>query len=218
MTWGQRRDFYMFLLDKGPPAWQMLGLQDQNNLPAIQQAMGMDNWRVPGIDQRDKVYATIAQLVKGQPAPNPATGKIEPSVPVDIFEDDHTACAAMTKQWCLSDRGRTVKETNPTGYSNVVAWGMAHLDLTMPDPAVGMGGPPPDGGPAAGPPPPDGGGGPPPGPGGPMPPPHAGGSASPRSGGAPPAGPGAPRQGTAPGPTKFAGAGNKAPQPLGPMQ
>lgn len=205
MTWGQRRDFYMFLLDKGPAAWQMLGMQEQNNLPAIQQAMGMEDWKVPGIDQRDKVYAVIGQLVKGAPTMDPTTGKVEPSIPIDVFEDDHMACAAMTKQWCLSDRGRTVKETSPQGYANVVAWGMAHMELTMPDP--GMGGPGP--GMSAG----DAGGGTAAAPSGPEPAlPPSGGHASGMQAHSP-AG-----AGLAPGPSKFAGAGNKAPQPLGAAQ
>lgn len=203
MTWGQRRDFYMFLVDKGPAAWQMFGLQDPSNLPAIQQALGMDDWEVPMATNRDKVYEVIGQLIQGAPQPNPQTGKIEPSIPIDIFEDDHQFSATCVKMWCQSDKGRTVKKTNPQGYSNVVAWGMAHLDLTMPDPAMGGAGGVPgpqatNGAEAAA-------------PGGPGPAPHM--AAGPH--GKPAPAPGGPPVGTAPGPSHFSGAGNPSPGPPG---
>ncbi len=144
MTWGQRRDFFMFLLDKGPEAWQMFGLQDPNNMPQVQQIFGMDGWTIPLLDNRDKVYAMIPRLLQGAPMQDPMTGKVMPSIQIDIFEDDHTLSASVVKSWCQTDKGRAEKDSNPEGYSNVVAWGMAHLDMTMPDPMMGP--PPPDGG------------------------------------------------------------------------
>jgi hypothetical protein len=193
MTWGQRRDFLMFLMDK-PQTWQLFGIQHPNNLPQVQQVFGMDNWTVPNLNNRDKVYAVIAQLLKGQPINNPQTQKVEPSVPVDVWEDDHTFCAATTKEWCQSETGRTAKDTNPQGYQNVIAWGMAHLDLTMPPPGMPPGPPPGPGGPGPGPGPAG------PGPGGPPPKASAGKPGPPPpSGAAPGTVPAAPHlSGTAP--------------------
>jgi hypothetical protein len=134
IPWNQRRDFFMSLLDKGPAVWGMLGLQHPNNLPQIQQVLGMDGWVLPNLDNRDKVYKVIGELLQSSPIHDPATGKVDPSVPIDIFEDDHALSAQIVKEWCQSDPGRIAKDTKPDGYSNVVAWGMAHLDLTMPPP------------------------------------------------------------------------------------
>lgn len=135
-TWGQKRDFFMFLLDKGPPAWQFFGLQHPNNLPQVQQIFGMDSWTIPMLNNRDKVYATISKLLLAPPTTNPLTGKVEPSIPIDIFEDDHMISAQVIKEYCQTEQGRANKETNPEGYSNVIAWGMAHQELTMPDPMM----------------------------------------------------------------------------------
>jgi hypothetical protein len=143
MTWGQRRDFFMLLLDKGPAAWNMFGLAHPNNLPQVQQVLGMDGWTIPFLNARDKVYDTIGQLVQGAPIQNPATGQIEPSIPVDIWEDDHTYSAQVVKEWAQSEPGRATREANPEGYSNVIAWGMGHLELTMPPPMPAL--PAPDG-------------------------------------------------------------------------
>ncbi len=152
IPWNQRRDFFMSLLDKGPPVWQMLGVQHPNNLPQIQQVLGMDGWVLPNLDNRDKVYKVIGQLLLGSVVHDPATGKVEPSVPIDIFEDDHALSAQIVKEWAQSDTGRTAQDTKPDGYANVIAWGMAHMDLTMPDaPPADAGAPSEQGGPTGAP-------------------------------------------------------------------
>ncbi len=133
IPWNQRRDFFMSLLDKGPPVWQMLGLQHPNNLPQIQQVLGMDGWVLPNLDNRDKVYKTIGDLLQGKTIHDQQTGKVEPSIPIDIFEDDHALSAQIVKEWAQSDPGRMAHDTKPDGYANVIAWGMAHFDLTQPD-------------------------------------------------------------------------------------
>jgi hypothetical protein len=133
IPWSQRRDYVMSLLDKSPDAQQKLGLWHPNNLPQVQQIVGMDAWTIPALNNRDKVYKTIGELLQSPPMHDPATGKVEPSIPIDIWEDDHALSAQIVKEWCQSDPGRIAKDTKPDGYSNVIAWGMAHFELTMPD-------------------------------------------------------------------------------------
>lgn len=133
MTWAQWRDFYMFLLDKGPALWDKLGMFDPANLPHVQSILGMDGWKIPNLGARDKVFDCISKLLKGKPTQN--NGKVEPSLPVDVWEDDHLFAAQVVKEWA-QEAGRAIRESNPDGYSNVIAWGMAHMELTMPDPAA----------------------------------------------------------------------------------
>jgi hypothetical protein len=102
----------------------------------VQQIFGMDSWTIPMLNNRDKVYATISKLLQAAPTVNPMTGKTEPSIPIDIFEDDHMTSANVIKEYCQTEQGRANKESNPEGYSNVIAWGMAHQELTMPDPMM----------------------------------------------------------------------------------
>lgn len=166
MTWGQKRDFFMYLLGLGPASWQMFALNEPQNVQIVQQIFAMEGWRLPNFDALEKVQITIQALLRDAPTHDPQTGKVEPSIPIDIFEDDHAFCAKMVKLWAQGRDGRTNHQINPDGYSNVIAWGMAHMELTMPDQGVPMAPPEQQGAPAGGGrvPPQGGPGGPPPGP------------------------------------------------------
>jgi hypothetical protein len=201
MTWGQRRDTWRELMDSSAQNQILagvIGLDDPENAQIAQEALGMADWKVPMLDSLYKAHDVIRQLSQGVPttAPDPMTGlpKVMPSVPVDEFEDDHNFMARVVREWAQTEKARELRETNPDGYANVIAWGKAHFDMTQPPP-MPPGGP---GGPG-GPPPPGGG---PPGPGGPEPPPGA----PPAPEGGPEAAPPPPQQPTG------------APPPAGPPQ
>ena len=144
-TWGQKRDLVMFILQAGPEAAAIFGLQNPQNLAIVQEVLGLVGWKIPNLDARDKVLATIKQLLAGQPQPGPNPGQQLPSIPPDQFEDDHMFVVSMLKEWAQTEEARTVKDSNPQGYANVIAWGQAHMQLAGPP-----GGGPPPGGPGGG--------------------------------------------------------------------
>lgn len=185
-TWGQKRDMMMFLLQEAPQAGELLGINHPLNVGKIQEALGLVGWKVTNVDKREKVLATIQLLKRGQPIPDPAGGPPQPSIPPDVFEDDHMFTASVVKEWAQTEEARALRDSNPMGYQNVIAWAQAHLQLSGPPPMPGgppgAGSPPTPGGDAGAPMP----GQPlPPTPGGPQGPPPGAAPGPPMPGGGP---------------------------------
>jgi hypothetical protein len=161
MTWGQKRDLVMFLLQGGPEAWTLFGLQHPLNIAKVHDTLGMPDWKITDLDARDKVLSNIKALLEGQPQPGQNPGEMVPSIPPDVFEDDHIFVASVIKEWCQTEDARAIRDMNPSGYANVIAYGQASLQLSgPPGPSAPPGppqpgGPPSGGGPGGGPPGPD---------------------------------------------------------------
>ncbi len=156
-AWSEKRAALLELMEKNPNALMQLGFGEIDNIPLVQDLLvGIPEWKVPNSDDLHKVNNCIRKLLSEQPIQQPGmNGMLTlPSVPVDEFTDNHSFCADAIRRWAQTEDAQQEREKNPTGYSNVIAWGTAHAGLALPPPAP-MGGP----------------GGPPPGPGGPPPPP-----------------------------------------------
>lgn len=126
ITWNQRKDVIMQLLQAGnPEILAMLG--DPANLPLIREAIGLDGFFVPGEADRDKQLDEIKLLLNSEPIPNPETGEEMPSVEVDPDYDDHRVEFDIVKNWVVSEVGRQMKTDNPEGYKNVLLHGKMHL-------------------------------------------------------------------------------------------
>jgi hypothetical protein len=164
MTWGQKRDLIMFVLQAGPEAWKLFGLEHPLNVAKVQEILGLPDWKVPNLDARDKVLATIKTLLSAQPTPGPPgppdpmtgapgpPGPPQPSIPPDQFEDDHMLVASVIKEWAQTEEARITRDMNPGGYANVIAYGAASMQLSGPPPGAPPGaGPSPGGGGPAGP-------------------------------------------------------------------
>lgn len=162
MTWSERRAWLMQVLGtKNPQVLAMLGFSSPDNIESLQEVMAIPDWKVPNLDAKAKVLATIQQLLQGAPTqqPQPDGSMLPaPSIPADVFEDNHEFSALAVKDWAQTEEARMQKERNPDGYANVIAWARAHLRLmTPPAPPpgpAGRGGPPAGGGAPAGPQPP----------------------------------------------------------------
>lgn len=135
-TWGQKRDLWMFQLEKPQPIIDAMGLLSPLNLELNASLMGFEGQYIPGLDQLYKVRGDIQQLLKQKVVQ--VNGGTQPSIPVDEWEDDHQAAVNVIKAWCLSPAGIREKQSNLDGYSNVLAFGKAHEAL-IPKPP----GPPP---------------------------------------------------------------------------
>lgn len=137
MTWAQRRDFIMWLLEKPPELLQAYGVTHPQNVRNNQALLGMTGYYTPNSDLLDKTLETIQQL--SQQAPVQQQGQdgsmqLQPSIPADEFEDDHAFVVQAVQAWCTSATGRKVRETSPDGYANVVAFGKAHAQMAAPPP------------------------------------------------------------------------------------
>lgn len=146
MTWGQKRDLVMFILQGGPEAWKLFGLEHPLNIAKVHDVLGMPDWKVPNMDARDKVLSVIKQLLEGQAQPGPTPGQLIPSIPPDAFEDDHMFVASVIKEWAQTEDARSIRELNPGGYGNVIAYGQASLQLSGPPGPIA----PPGAGPSPG--------------------------------------------------------------------
>lgn len=126
ITWNQRKDVLMQLIQTGnPEILAMLG--EPGNLPLIREAIGLDGFFVPGEADRDKQLDEIKLLLNSEPIFDPETGMEMPSVEVDPDYDNHRVEFEITKNWVVSEAGRQMKIDNPPGYKNVLLHGKMHL-------------------------------------------------------------------------------------------
>jgi hypothetical protein len=147
ITWAERRAWLMQILTQtNPQVQQQLGFGTPETIEALQEIMAIPDWKVPKADAKAKVMDTIQKLLSGKPVQQPQPdGSVLPipSIPVDVFEDDHAFSALVVKDWAQTEEARAQKERNPDGYANVIAWARQHLNLlTPPAPPPG----PPSGG------------------------------------------------------------------------
>jgi hypothetical protein len=136
-TWGQRRDLLELMLEKGPDVQQKFGLNSPSNIVEATALLSFPTgWKTPGVDDLEKVKATIRKLLQAAPIqkPNPdGSTDTQPSIPIDTFEDDPALVATYIKEWSQKQSlPGGVRETNPQGYSNTIAYGLASFKLANP--------------------------------------------------------------------------------------
>lgn len=146
ITWNQQKDAIMELFqlnNEGVTAT----LASPENLPYIKRAIGLNDYIIPGEDDRQKQYEEIQLLVNSEPIemppdpmmmqqaqmtgqPPPPPMKV-PSIETDLDVDDHTLEADICRRWLVSDAGRLCKLENPAGYENVLLHMKMHKDMEM---------------------------------------------------------------------------------------
>ena len=140
VSWAQRKDAVMQLMQLQIPQ-VMEALTSPENLPFIAEAIGLNEFKLPGEADRQKQYEEINILVNSAPIPemqpqmdpmtgmpmlDPMTGQpmeqeIEiPSVEIDPDVDNDAVQAEICRSWLISDAGRLAKKENPEGYKNVL--------------------------------------------------------------------------------------------------
>lgn len=154
ITWMQKKDVIMQLMQaNNPQILQMLASPE--NLPLIYEAIGIDDFYIPGEDSRNKQYDEIKELLNSQPlqvpAPPPVEGEAEqaallgekaPEIPETIEEpsvevgefDNHAVEYEICVKWINSPQGQLAKVENPQGYLNVCLHARMHkvaLDMEM---------------------------------------------------------------------------------------
>jgi hypothetical protein len=126
-------------------------LMDPDNLPYISKVVKIPEFKLPGVEDRQKQYEEILELVNstsippspeemqafqqasqqsqqtGQPPPLPPQEK--PSVEIDQDIDNHQIEASICKSWLISAAGRLAKTENPNGYKNVLLHMKQHMAI-----------------------------------------------------------------------------------------
>ncbi len=104
------------------------------NTPNVAKVLGWPDFHIPGMDDRDKQYWEISQLLQGI--------DVQPEIGVD----DDMVHIQTCRSWAVSPTGIATKQENPDGYMMVMQHAMLHMQnqqgLTEDD-AVSPGGEPP---------------------------------------------------------------------------
>ena len=140
LAWNARKDIIMQLMEaNNPQILQMLATPE--NLPLIYEAIGINDFQIPGEDSRNKQYDEIKILLATEPLvmendpeeiqigemmgePQPAELEF-PSVSVEEF-DDHQIELAICVKWINSPAGQLAKKENASGYTNVLLHAREH--------------------------------------------------------------------------------------------
>jgi hypothetical protein len=150
LTWSQRKDVVMNLMQMNNE--QVLGvLGAPENLPIIRESLGLEDFYIPGEDDRNKQYEEIKLLLDSEPIVLPPTmdpmmaqdpmvaqdpmamqammPQEVPSVEVDPDIDNHEIEFEICRSWLVSDAGRLAKIENEAGYKNVLLHAKMHLQI-----------------------------------------------------------------------------------------
>ena len=158
MTWAERRDFFLFIIEMGPQVWDMLGITHPSNLAQLQAVMGLDGWTTPNLNARDSAVDIIQQLLQAAPIPQPpqpaqlgvppGPPQMQPTIPFDPMLLDPQLAMTIIREWLLSEDGRKARNdpNMQNGYANVMAYVQQIWNILNPPPP-----PPQPGGPGGGP-------------------------------------------------------------------
>lgn len=132
ITWAQKKDIIMQLMQAANPL-VMEALSSPENIPLVAQAIGLDDFSIPGEDDREKQYEEIKLLLESEPIQNinPQTQQPEemPSVDIEPMIDNNAIHADICRHWAISSAGRLAKIENQAGYKNVLLHMERHVKI-----------------------------------------------------------------------------------------
>ena len=110
----QKRSLLIELIQMQNPAINQ-ALFTPDNARILQDSLALNEFTLPGENQRLKQMLEINDLTKMQPiAPN------VPSIPIDADVDDDTVHISVATNWAVSLAGIDCNRNNPAGYMNVI--------------------------------------------------------------------------------------------------
>lgn len=130
VSWAQQKDVVMQLLQTNHPGI-IEALLDPANIPAMKAAIGLDNFKIPGQDDRTKQYEEIRMLLDSEPIIDEMSGIEAPSVDIEPLIDNNVLQSDICRQWAISEAGRLAKIENPAGYKNVLLHMQRHIEVTQ---------------------------------------------------------------------------------------
>jgi hypothetical protein len=143
ITWSQRKDTYMQLLELQNPQL-IAALQSPENIKNLAEAVGLDDFIIPGEADRQKQYEEMRILINSEPIIQPPTEEQMlmaemmgqppqdtelPSVEIDPDVDNHDIEADICRTYLISEAGRLLKIENPAGYKNVLLHMKQHMEI-----------------------------------------------------------------------------------------
>ncbi len=140
-TWAQKKDVIMQLLQSQNQE-VLAAISSPENIPFLAQAIGLEDFIIPGSDDREKQYEEIQLLIQSGPIPGgvgPDGMPSElPSIPIEPDVDNNAIEADICRRWLVGPIGRSCKTDNPDGYKNVLLHMKQHTDavkaMAMPPP------------------------------------------------------------------------------------
>lgn len=128
VSWSQKKEVVMMLLQSSNPMI-LEAITSPDNLPLLRQAIGLNEFNLPGEEDREKQLEEIRLLLQAEPIMNPETQQEMPSVDIEPMVDNNHFEAEVCKRWLKSDAGRLAKTENAGGYKNVLLHMMRHVEI-----------------------------------------------------------------------------------------
>jgi hypothetical protein len=140
LTWSQRKDALMELFKlNNEEVLKTIGSPE--NLDFLRRSFGLNDFTIPGENDRQAQFEEIVQLVNSEPFSMP--GQMDPtsgmpmpdqqipSIDINQDVDDDQIHVEICRNWLVGDAGRLAKLENPKGYMNVLLHMKAHKDALM---------------------------------------------------------------------------------------
>lgn len=130
LTWSQRKDIIMQLM-----SFQNEGILEilwaPENRALLKEAIGLDDFFIPGEQEREYYLGVIQQLLEATPIVDPMgvdqmgmpTEQELPSVEIDPDYDNPQIGFEIIKNWVRGEPAKLAKLENPNGYRNVLLYG-----------------------------------------------------------------------------------------------
>lgn len=125
LTWTQTKDTIMKMIEAQNPTFLAM-FSAPENIPVLRDAVGLNEFYIPGEDDRSKQNDEIKQLLESEPIAD-GMGSFMPSVEIDVTYDKHDIQFEIVRQWVTSEAGRLAKIENEAGYQNVLLHGQMHF-------------------------------------------------------------------------------------------
>jgi hypothetical protein len=126
-SWAQKKDLIVQLIQFNNDYINQ-ALFHPENVGMLAQALGMQNFYIPGEDDRNKQITEIAVLLQQEPLDEMGE---QPSIPIDEILDNHQVELDACRSWMVSDVGLDSKQNNPLGYANVRAHAAQHYIMVQ---------------------------------------------------------------------------------------
>jgi hypothetical protein len=131
LTLSDRRDTLFSILKEFPESVQQaLTLLDPINIEEICELLQIPGFESAIQDQKEKTLNDIKLLLAEQPIQGP-NGQSQPSRPIDVY-DNHSIAANLLGKWCVANQN--IRNQNPAGFENVVAYMQAQVAAATPPP------------------------------------------------------------------------------------
>src|SRR5882757_4664834 len=125
----QMKDTIMALLQTNNPEI-LAAIGAPENLPTVSKIIGLQDFVLPGEDDREKQYEEIGLLLNSGPIPAP-DGSEQPSIMPELMVDNHQIEAEICRSWLVGEKGRQAKTDNPEGYKNILLHLQTHAQMMM---------------------------------------------------------------------------------------